>query len=164
MSWLLLIPSVYVAAVLETALAPLVEVRGVVPDLFALIAVVWVLRARGERAFLTAAALGLICDLTAAGPPGIGLGAFALVGYGLGRLRDKVDADHWLVQTGVVWVSVTAISLLEAAAWHFTSETAISWPTLAVRGVTIGVYTAAVALPLLLLINRLRRPRRAAMA
>ena len=164
MAWLILIPTIYFAAVLETSLSPLVELHGVVPDLFALVAVVWLLRAGRERGFLTAAAIGLVCDLTAAGPPGIGMGAFALVGYGLGRLRDRLDLDHLLVQLGVMWSAVTAISLLEAAAWRLTSETTLAWPTLAVRAVTVGTYTAAVAAPLLLLLKRFHRRRHAAAA
>ena len=164
MAWLILIPAIYLAAVLETSLAPLVEVHGVVPDLFALVASVWLLQAGRERGFLTAAAIGLACDLTAAGPPGIGMGAFALVGYGLGRLRDRLDFDHFFVQLGLLWATVATISLLEATAWRLTSETVLPWPTLAVRAVMIGTYTAVVALPLLLLLKRFGRPRSAALA
>lgn len=164
MAWLILIPAIYVAAVLETSLAPLVEVHGVVPDLLALVAVVWLLRTGRERGFLTAAAIGLVCDLTAAGPPGIGMGAFALVGYGVGRFRDRLDFDHFFVQLGVLWSAVVAISLLEATAWRLTSETVLPWPTLAVRAVTIGTYTAAVALPMLLLLQRIGRQRTTALA
>ena len=70
MSLVLLIPAVYLVAVLETSLAPWIEVRHVVPDLFALLAVVWLLRPGRQRGLLVAAAVGLACDLTSAGPLG----------------------------------------------------------------------------------------------
>ena len=67
-----------------------------------------------------------------------------------------------LRRLAVIWLAVTAIALMEGAVWRLMSETTLSWPTLAVRGATVGVYTAAVGLPLLMLFNRC--PRRAGTA
>jgi len=159
-----LILSVYAVAVLETALGGLIEVRHVVPDLMALVAVTWLLVTGRPRGFLAAAAVGLASDLTSAGPAGIGMAAFAVVGYGIVALRGKLDMGHPLVQLAVAWAAFAAITLGEGAAWRLTSETALAWPTLAVRAVAVANYTAAVSLPVLLVIDWRRRPRVKAMA
>jgi rod shape-determining protein MreD len=159
MSLFLLIPAVYLVAVLETSLAPWIEVRHVVPDLFALLAVVWLLQPGRQRGLLAAAAVGLACDLTSAGPLGVGLATFALAGYVINQFRSRLDPNFLFGQLAVVWLGVTAIALVEGAVWRLMSETSLSWPTLAVRGATVGVYTAAVGLPLLMLSNRLRGAR-----
>jgi rod shape-determining protein MreD len=161
MSLLLLIPAVYLVAVLETSLAPWIEVQHVVPDLFALLAVLWLLRPGRQRGLVAAAAVGLACDLTAAGPLGIGMATFALAAYAIRRFRSRLDPNFLLMQLGVVWLAVTAIALVEGALWRLTSETALSWPTLAVRGASVGIYTAAIGLPLLMLLNRFRGSRHA---
>ncbi len=111
------------------------------------------------RGFLAVAVVGLLSDLTSAGPLGIGMAVFALVGYGITALRGKLDLDHFIVRLTVLWLAVTTIALAQGIAWKLTSETSLSWPTLAVRGVTIGVYTAAVGLPLLTMIHWRRRSR-----
>ena len=157
MSILLLIPAIYLAAVLQTSLAPWIEVRHVVPDLFALLAVLWLIRPERQRGLLAAAAIGLACDLTSAGPLGVGMAAFALAAYGINLARTRIDPNFLFAQLGVVWVTVTAIALVEGVIWRLTSETSLTWPTLAVRGVTVGVYTAAVGLPVLVLLNRFGR-------
>ncbi len=142
--------AVYAAAIAETSLASAIEVRHVTPDLFALAAILWQLTAGRTRGFVVAAAVGLAYDLTAAGPFGLGLGLFALVGYGIARLRGNLDLDHVALQLAVVVAATTTIALGEGAAWRLLGETALPWSTLAVRATSVGVYTAAIALPLLL--------------
>jgi len=143
--------AVYAAAVAETSLASAIEVRYVTPDLFALAAILWQLTAGRTRGFVVAAGWGLAYDLTAAGPFGLGLGLFALVGYAIARLRGHLDLDHVALQLAVVVAATTAIAFGEGAAWRLLGETTLPWSTLAVRASSVGVYTTVIALPLLLL-------------
>jgi rod shape-determining protein MreD len=159
MSYLQLLIAVYFAAVLQTSLAPVFEVRHVVPDLFALVAIVWQLSTVRPRGFVAASLVGLACDLTSAGPLGIGVGLFALIGFLVGWLREKIDANHLLAQLVVVWLATTAIAAGEVVIRRLLGETTLTWTTLAVRAASVGVYTTGVALPLLMVIGWLREGR-----
>jgi rod shape-determining protein MreD len=159
MSFLLLLIAVYCAAVLQTSLAPALEARHVVPDLFVLVAIVWQLNMARPRGFVAASLVGLACDLTSGGPLGIGMGLFALAGFLVGWLREKVDASHLLAQLIIVWLAATAIAAGEVVIRRFLGETALPWTTLAVRAASVGVYTTGVALPPLMMIGWLREGR-----
>src|SRR6266446_953822 len=147
MSYLLLAIAVYCAAVLQTSLAPAIEARHVVPDLFVLVAVVWGLNTVRPRGFVAMSLVGLACDLTSGGPLGIGMGLFALLGFLVGWLREKVDANHLLAQLIVVWLATTAVAAGEVVIRRLLGETSLPWTTLVVRAASVGVYTTGVALP-----------------
>jgi rod shape-determining protein MreD len=153
MAILLLVFATYVAAVLQTSLAPVIEVRHVMPDLFALVAVVWLLQAAGPRGFIALAFVGLAYDLTSTAPLGVGLGLYSLVGYLLTCLRGRLDGYHLLVALPIVWLAASLIALGEATAARLVGEATLAWTTLAVRAVSVGVYTAAIALPVLMVIG-----------
>jgi rod shape-determining protein MreD len=161
MSLLLLLISTYCAAVLETSLAGVLEVRGVVPDLFALVAMIWMLTGRGSRRFLGAAAVGLAYDLTSGGPLGIGIALFALVGFAIGFVRGKIDANHLLLRLVTLGLAATAIAASEAVIWRLFAETTLSWSTLAMRAAIVGLYTTGVGLPVLMVLGWTRNPRQA---
>ncbi len=161
MSYLFLAIATYLAAVTQISLAPAIEVRHVMPDLFALVAVLWSLRNSGRQALLGAAFVGLLYDLTsAAAPLGIGLGIYAIAGYALSRLQSRASGMFLAVQLVVVWLAATFIALGEAAAARIVADTTLSWTTLTVRGVSVAVYTTAVALPVLMVIGWLPERKR----
>ncbi len=153
MAILFLVLATYVAAVLQISLVPAIEVRHVMPDLFALVAVLWLSRTSGRQALFGAAFMGLIFDLTSAAPLGIGLGIYSIMGYVLSRLGGKVSGTILPVQLAVVWLATTSIALGEAAAARIVADTTLSWTTLAARGVSVGVYTTAVTLPVLMVLG-----------
>ena len=159
MSYLLLLIAVYLAAVLQTSLAPSIEARHVVPDLFALVAIVWQLSTVRPRGFVAASLVGLACDLTSGGPLGIGMGLFALISFLVGRLRAKVDVKYLLVQLVVVWLATTAIAAGEVLIRRLLGETTLPWTTLAVRAASVGIYTTGVAFPALMIMGWLREGR-----
>lgn len=161
MPYLLLLIAVYCAAVLQTSLAPAIEARHVVPDLFALVGIVWQLSTVRPRGFVAASLVGLACDLTSGGPLGMGMGLFALVGFLVGWLREKVDANHLLARLVVVWLATTAIAVGEVAIRRLLGETTLPWTTLAVRAASVGVYTTCVALPPLMVMGWFREGRTA---
>jgi rod shape-determining protein MreD len=153
MSNLFLILATYVAAVLQISLAPAIEVRHVMPDLFALVAVLWLLRTSGRQALLGTAFVGLLYDLTSAAALGTGLGIYSVAGYALSRLCGKASGLLLPVQLVIVWLATTSIALAEAAAARIVADTTLSWTTLTARGVSVGVYTTALALPALMVIG-----------
>jgi rod shape-determining protein MreD len=157
MSFLFLIVATYVAAAMQISLAAVIEVRHVVPDLFALVAVIWLLRTSGQRAIWGAAFVGVLYDFTSAAPLGIGLGIYSVVGYALGRLDGRAGGMFLPVQLAIVWLATTSIACGEAAAARIVADTTLTWTTLTVRGGSVGVYTAAVSVPVLMVIGWLPR-------
>jgi rod shape-determining protein MreD len=157
MAILFLMLATYLAAALQASLAPMIEVRHVMPDLFALVAVLWVLRPAGSHGFIAAGLVGLVYDLTSAAPLGIGLGLYSLAGYSIWVLRGKLDGNHLLVQLPIAWLATTIVAVGEAAAARLFGELTLPWTTLAVRAVSVGVYTTAVALPVLMVVGWLPR-------
>ena len=153
MPLILLIVATYLAAVLQTSLVPAFEVRHVVPDLFALTAVVWLLLTARPRGFVAVALVGLAYDLTSAGPLGIGLGLFAVAGYFVTWLRGKLDAKHLLLQLAIVWLATTVIAFGEVFAACWLGETTLTASSLAVCAVSVGAYTTGFTLPLLMVID-----------
>ena len=75
MRLLLLLPLVYVTAVLQTSLGDALRVGRVAPDLLGLLAVVWLLVTPGRRAFLVAGLIGLVADLISPGQLGLATGS-----------------------------------------------------------------------------------------
>ena len=161
MRLLLLVPIVYAAAVLQTSLADVISVGCVTPDLMALLAVIWVLVTTGRRTFLVAGAIGLAADLISPGHLGIGTASFLLVGYGLTRLRTKLDLEHLVWQVFWVGAAATVLATSQAIGSWLLGETAVPLATLLVRALGVGLYTAGVSVPLVMLIGWIREPFRA---
>lgn len=165
MRFIVLAVAVYAAAVAQTSLAPALEVRHVMPDLFALAAVLWQLTARRDadraadgspRGFIAAALVGLAYDLTSSGPLGVGFGLFAGMGWLIASIRAKLDLAHPLMQLTTVFFATAAIASAEAIIWRLRGETALPSSTLVVRAACVGVYTAAVTLPIVMVLGWLR--------
>jgi rod shape-determining protein MreD len=159
MSFVLLSIVTYAAAVLQTALGPALEIRHVMPDFFVLAAVLWLLTTTVRRAFVAVAIGGLAYDLTAAAPPGVGLAAFALVGFAIEQIKAKLDTNHFAVRLAAVFAATTVIALVEALAARLSDDAALTSATLIVRAISVAAYTAGVAVPVLMIIGWLPRRR-----
>jgi len=158
MRFLVLIPIVYAAAVLETSLVDVLRIGNVTPDLLALTAIVWLLFANGPRAFLAAGAIALVGDPIAPGRLGVGMGWMLLVGYGVSQLRARVKCDHLVGQLTVTWAAVTIWATGVGLTGRLLGEVAMPASTILARAVGVGCYTAGVALPLLLAIGWIGEP------
>jgi rod shape-determining protein MreD len=150
---LLLAVIVYVAAVVETSLGDVMRVGRVTPDLLALVAVVYVLAARSPRAFLAAGAIALAGDLIAPGRLGVGAAWMLVVGYAVGRLRHHVRLDHFTAQVPVVGLAVACWATGVAATARLLGDLPLAWPAIAVRSAGVGLYTAGVAIPVLMVLG-----------
>lgn len=155
---LLLVPVVYVAAVADTTLAERIQVGRVAPDLLALTAVVWLLLAAGPSAFLVAGAIGLVADLVSSGRIGLGTACFLLAGYALVRLRQRLALEALPAQLAVVFAAVALLSAGVGVGRWLLGETVVGPVTLLLGALGVGLYTAGVALPLLMVLGWIREP------
>lgn len=159
MQYVLLLPILYLAAALETSLGSVVRVGRATPDVLALAAVVWLLAVGGPRGFLVVGAIGLLGDLIAPGHVGLGMASFLLVGYALSRLGTKLPLDHLVVRVAVVFAAVTLTTLGTGCGRWLIGEPALPAATLFSLAAGVGVYTAGVSLPVLMVLGWIGQSR-----
>lgn len=150
---LLLIPLIYLAAVAETSLADALRLEAIAPDLLALTAALWLVVARGHYAFLGAGCVGLAADLLVPGRIGIGAAAWLLIGYVLMRPRWRLAFEHVAGQMLIVALAVTLWAAVVGLARWLIGDAAVPPSTIALRAIGTGIYTAAVGVPILLVIG-----------
>lgn len=154
MRYLILFPAVYLAAALDTAFVPALAIGRVVPDLMALSAVACLCIFPGSKAFLLAAVIGLISDMISPGRLGIGMGCYALVGYGLVCLRPKLGLRDPLTRTAAAAVAIALLAVGISTLRTFTGETTAPWITSLGISVGVGIYSAFVGLPMFILLGK----------
>lgn len=155
---LLALSATYLALVFQTTLCPLIRIKGVSPDLLALAAMATVLGSRSPYAFLWAGWIGLLHDLASTGRIGVAMFWFALAGYAVTRLRDHVDTGNLLPRAiACLLGSFVAVTGLVATR-RVLGDTSAAWDTILAHTVQVAVYTAAVALPFLILLRGRMNP------
>jgi rod shape-determining protein MreD len=150
---LLLGPVVYLAAVAETALADVLRIGAVAPAPLCLAGVIWLLAVDRRGPFWNVAAMGLAEDLLAPGRVGPGLAAMLLVGYLVAQVRRRLAADHNLPQSLLTGAAVMLAALLVALARWLLGEVPAGLLATAEQAAAVGTYTAALAIPLLLVLT-----------
>jgi hypothetical protein len=153
---------VYVGAVAETSLVDVMRIGDLTPDLLALVAVVWLLTAAGPRAFLVAGAVALVGDLIAPGRLGVGMAWMLLVGYAITRLRARfpgaTNGRGFMWQVPCVWAAVSVWAAAVGLTGRLLGDVSLPWPTILTRAAGVGIYTAGVALPILMVAGWIREP------
>lgn len=160
MRWILLFPAIYLAAVLETSLADFVRVGTVGPDFLVLVAILWTILYGGPRAFLVAGAIGLVGDLLVPGHPGPGMALLLVIGFAIGRTRGRLPLEYPACQLALLAAASTAFAAGLAVITRLLGETSQPLSVLFQRSIGVGLYTAAFALPCVLVIHWMRRPLR----
>ncbi len=150
MRWLSLILIVYVAAVIETSLVDVLRIGPLTPDLLALVALVWLLTETGPKAFVVAGAVAFMGDLIAPGRLGIGAAWMLLIGYGMTRLRTRFPLEHLAWQVPAVAVTVALWGAATGLTGQLLGDVSLSSPTILARAAGVGLYTAAAAVPVLM--------------
>jgi len=158
MRWVLLIGLAWLAAVAETSLVDAMRIGQVTPDLLAMVAIVWLLAVPGRWAFLAAGAVTLVGDLIAPGRPGIGAAWMLLIGYGLTRLKTWLAAEHLAVEVPAVFAAASLWTLGVSATCRVLGDVPLPWSALPMRAAGVGLYTAAVSLPILMVLDWIREP------
>lgn len=160
---LLLTLIVYLAALAETSLVDVMRIGDVTPDLLASVAIVWLLTAGGPRAFLVAGAVALVGDLIAPPRLGVGMGWMLLIGYGVtrlrGRFRGATDGRGLMWEVPCVGVAVTVWAAAVGLTGRLLGDVSLPWSTIVIRAFGVGIYTAGVALPVLMVVGWIRQPR-----
>jgi len=134
------------------------RIGNVAPDLLALAAVICLLTARGPRAFLVTGVIVLVGDLIAPGRLGVGMGWMLLIGYAVTRQRPRFDLDHLALQVFLVAAVVTTWAAAVGISGRLLGEVSLPWSTLITRAAGVGLYTAGVALPVLMVLAWIREP------
>jgi rod shape-determining protein MreD len=158
MQLLLLAGLTYLAAVLETSLVDVLRIGPVAPDLLALAAIVWLLTASGRWAFLAAGAVGLVSDLIAPGRVGVGMAWMLLVGYAVTLLRARWKLNYLVLQVPAAFVAVTFWAAGVGVTGRLLGDFPLPWSTILARSAEVGLYTAGVALPVLMVTGWIREP------
>jgi rod shape-determining protein MreD len=151
--YLILFPAVYFAAALDTAFVPAMAIGRIVPDLLALVAVACLCTIPGPKAFVLAAAIGLISDMISPGRLGIGMGCYALVGYALVHLRPKLGLRHPLTRTAASAVAIALLALGVSTLRALTGDATLPWFTLACTSIGVGAYSAFIGLPMFMILG-----------
>ena len=167
MRFLILILVVYIAAVVDTSPVDVMRVGHVTPDLLVLVAVVWLLTASGPRAFWVAGAVALVGDLISPGRLGVGMAWMLLVGYAVIRLRARFQGatngrgfmwQKLVWQVPCVLVTVTVWASAVGLSGRLLGDVSLPWSTILARAAGVGIYTAGVALPVLMVVGWTREP------
>jgi rod shape-determining protein MreD len=154
-----LIIFVYLAALLESWLAPQWEIRGIVPSLMALVAFAWLASARSQYAFLIVALIGLANDLGSSAPLGVGMGAFAIVGYLVIFLRRNLHLEGMFAQLTIVGFGTTATCALQGIALRLTGNVERPLLTVIEYAFLVGLYTTGLAIPVVMIVRWIKPKR-----
>jgi rod shape-determining protein MreD len=153
MPYISLIFCAYFATVLEGRLASVWEVAGVAPDLCALLAFAWLTVPNRKLGLPAVAIVGLISDLSQSTPLGITLGAFGAFGFALIELQRRFRLDALPLRICAIAFATAAIALVQSVAARYTGQTLQPFGALIGRSLLTGAYTAAIAVPLLMVLS-----------
>jgi rod shape-determining protein MreD len=159
LSYGLLICGAYLSVVLETALAPAWTIGSAAPDLLALTALIWTAVGGRPRAYLGAAALGLLADLNATGRLGVSMASFALVAYCLASAQPQLARLPVWLKAAALAPAIAAQALAIGLIRKILGEIDMGLATMALRCLAVGAYTAAISLPPLMVSEWVRKPR-----
>ncbi|MCC7086000.1 MAG: rod shape-determining protein MreD [Pirellulales bacterium] len=150
---LFLIPLVYLAALADVWLSTHWEIRGIVPDLLALVVFAWLAVARGRYAFVVTAFVGLVGDLNSSAPLGIGMAAFALVGYSIIFFRRHLHLDGSISQLVVISLGTMTACGLQGIGLRLAGSIEIPFTAIVEHAALVGLYTSGIAIPVLMLVR-----------
>lgn len=152
MRWIPFAILVYMAAVLQTAVAPYLALHGVWPDFLVIVALYYVLAAKAVDAMLACWIVGLVIDLTGLSYPGaraanVGAHALALglISVPLVRLRDYVFRESVWTQLTFTFTAMFALAALAGLHMLYTTGHLDRIGTVLTRGAYEAAYTAVLA-------------------
>jgi rod shape-determining protein MreD len=141
---LILFPLLYLAAVLDVALGRL-EVAGVAPDAFALLALLWLLGSAAGQGCVAAGLIGLTADLCGPGRLGVGMACYLILGFVVGHLRSRLQYHHPLLRIGLLLPAAVLLLIGLAGCRWVLGEVSLPLLTLGQGAAGAGLYTAALA-------------------
>ena len=150
----LLLAMLYAALLADTVGTAHLAIRGVSPDWCALVLVVWLLHAHWPYTILIGGLAGLLSDLAIAGRVGPGVVALAIAAYCLPRLAGQATPSrNVVVESAVVGGASVGIGCILSGAALLTGGLDLRFSAWIVRLTGAAVYTAFVAIPVLMVQN-----------
>lgn len=152
MRTIVMLTAAWSLAVLDCGIAPHLELHGSVPSTCLIAAMLAVTLSSNGYAFLLAGAFGLAADLAGAGPMGAALGCYALIGYGVARLRGTAKSIGLMRASLELMVGSLAATVLLGILNKLRQPDNTDWSSLMQHAFGAGVYSIALGLPLLVLV------------
>ena len=146
--WMVLALGIYLAAVLDTALADGLAVGQVGPDFLCLVGIVWLMTQPRRRALTVMGGCGLLADLLAEGSIGVGVAAMRLVGQVM--LQNPAGWQNHGARVWGVGLATACVACLVLWGQQFLGQASGTPGAGLVVAMGIGFYTALVSVPLLL--------------
>ncbi len=159
--WLLMATGIYVAAVLNSVVAPAVEIGGASPDFLALAVVVSALYARESYGLTAAGLAGAFADLCSPGRAGLGVAACVITSVALSATREFVGRRP-LIQSLATWIAIACMLSALAATPSMFGDTGVPVGSYLLASLACGFYSALIGLPCYATLGRLDRLRAAA--
>lgn len=161
MSKLAIATAVLLGYVVQASVVPFIAIWGVRPDLLLVVLVHAALMRGPTTGVIVGFASGFLLDI--ASPQTLGANALArsVVGFAVGHVWESVERGSLLAGTLAVFGATLLHDVIYLAVIAMTTRG--SFPSsLLTLALPAAVYTTAVAAPLLMLLGRFVRPRRAA--
>lgn len=149
--------AVYVLAVVQTAVCPLLHLETRTPDPLAFLAALMAWFGASPYRFMWCGLVGLVHDVVGVGRLGPAMVWFAVVGYLLLRTRRVLYRDHFLLQLLAAAAGTAAIELGLFAIRRLLGDSATAWHEIGPASVMVAVYSLAGGWPLVLIARRLSR-------
>jgi rod shape-determining protein MreD len=151
----------YLAAVAETALAPVLTIHQVTPNLLALAAIVWLVSAAPSPwRIVEAAAIGLVFDFNSGSHAGVGMASFSLLAFAILHARPIMRRLGPVEQSLACLPAVAALTLIVSFANRLFGHTVPPLSLVMLQAFGCGVYTAAIGLPVWMILDWRRDARR----
>jgi rod shape-determining protein MreD len=151
--------ALYVTAVADAAVAPLLRVGTIEPIFLALLACVVISRG-GRKAFLATGVVGLTSDLLGPGRIGIDAAIYLVVGFALSQTKRRPGIEHPLAHTALAWLAISLLALCIGTTRWLAGEVPIAWTGILGRSLGVGAYSAALGLPVFMVSGWIESPAR----
>lgn len=152
--------ALFVAAILQVAVAPNIAIGGAVPN-FMLLVVVTLALTQGPTAGASAGfAAGLVFDLLSVGPIGPAALVMTIIGYLAGSLSANMFAEGWRLPTTVVLIASISAELAYGAVLAILGAGEPFWSTFVAVMLPTAVYNGVLALLAYPFLARLLRQER----
>lgn len=159
MPWLLLVAACYVAAILQATLDPVIGVGYLVPDWFALTALLVVLTVCRPRSLAIGLIVGLAADVSGVGPLGISTAMLLLTTVAVAHVRRKLHIEHPALQVPLLALAATTYTVGVVLVTMIATWSTAAGVASLLGALGVGLYTGAIALPVLLIVSWIREPQ-----
>jgi rod shape-determining protein MreD len=140
------VAALFAALVLQVAVAPAIEIGGVVPNFFLLVVVTLALTTGPTEGAAAGFVGGLLFDLLGTGPVGPMCLVLTVVGYSAGLLHEQMFAEGWLLPLTVLGVAALSTELAYGLLLAILGEGGSFFEALFTKMIPAAVYNTALAL------------------